>query len=274
MSSPVSPDADVPEHQPDQHGPFYLPQTGGLPQTGRTAPLPTADEAWPGRSPGRPGSNQAPLGQEKEQERESKHSRRAGSGTGGGGRGRRSWIWSVLAFVVAAGVIGAAAFHIFGPGSSEESTVTWAVDGCAGPDTAPEDAGSETADYHPLTCDDPDATVTVLDIQDAVQVGQVHCPAGTDVIFQKEGQAGGRTQAVCARNLSDDHPGDPGMGGGQLMVGDCVDDAGRELTCSSDGTREVVALLIGGDECPEGAADQIDLGFDAQRSYETICLGG
>ena len=193
------------------------------------------------------------------------------------GHRRRDRIWSVVALVVAAGAIGMVTFHFFGPDRSQETAATWMVDACAGPEPTsgevgmPKDAGS--VDYRPLTCDDPAATVTVLDIQDAVQVGQVHCPAGTDLVFQKVGQAGGRTQAVCARNLSDDHPGDPGMGGGQLMAGDCVDDAGTELACSSDGARTVLVLVIGGDDCPEGTDDQIDLGFDAQRSYDTICLG-
>jgi hypothetical protein len=178
-----------------------------------------------------------------------------------------------VAFLVAAAVIAATGFYFFGPDGDEEPTAIWAVDSCAGPDPSAQDIGAATDTYRPLTCDDSEATVTVLDIQDAVSVGQVHCPAGTDLVFQKEGEAGGETQAVCARNLSDDHPGDPGMGGGQLVAGDCVNGDGGEVACSADGARKVNGLTVGGAECPENTADQLELGFDPQRSYETICLG-
>lgn len=186
---------------------------------------------------------------------------------------RRDWIWSVVAFVVAAGVITAVALHFFGPDGSDEDGAAWAVNACAGPDPTGGDPTNETDAYRPVLCDDPDATVTILDIQDAVRVEQVHCPAGTDVVFQKDGQAGGNTQAVCARNLSDDHPGEPGNGGGQLVTGDCVDETGGELACSSDGARKVTGLIVGGNECPDGTKDELELGSGAARGYETICLG-
>lgn len=279
MPSPVSPDAGVPEHQPDQRRQFPSGQfqsgqfpsgqfpsrqspPGQFPQ-GRPQPdpFPTRSGATPtAPAPGRPATH--PTG---------------GRGEGGtgprGNAGRRDWIWSVVAFVVAAAVITAVGFHFFGPDSSEEPTAVWAVDSCAGPDPSAEDVGAATDTYRPLPCDDPEATVTVLDIQDAVSVGQVHCPAGADVVFQKDGQAGGETQAVCARNLSDDHPGDPGMGGGQLVTGDCVNGDGGEVACSADDARKVTGLMVGGGTCPDGTADELELGFDAQRSYETICLG-
>jgi hypothetical protein len=184
---------------------------------------------------------------------------------------RRDWIWSVVAFVVAAGVITAVALYFFGP-DGEESGARWAVNACAGPDPTGGDPTYETDAYRPVLCNDPEATVTILDIQDAVRVEQVHCPAGTDVVFQKDGQAGGNTQAVCARNLSDDHPGDPGNGGGQLLTGDCVSKNGSELACSADGARKVTGLILGDSECPDGTKDALKLGFDAARSYETICL--
>ncbi|MFD2797167.1 hypothetical protein ACFS27_26655 [Promicromonospora vindobonensis] len=242
MPYPVSPDAGVPEHQPARPG-------SGQFATRSQSPQP------PG--PQRPAAD------------------RARSGEGGGRRtgGRRDWIWSLVAFLVAAGVIGAVGVHFFGPDATEETTAVWAVDACAGPDPTAKDAGAATDTYRPLTCDDAEATVTVLDIQDAVSVGQAHCPTGTDLVFQKDGKAGGVTQAVCARNLSDDHPGDPGMGGGQLVIGDCVNEDGQEAKCSAEDTRKVAGLTIGGSKCPDGTSDRLELGFDAQRSYETICLG-
>lgn len=273
MSYPVSPDAGVPEHQPERRGSGQF-QPTGRPQPGpfRTNQPPPGSAAAgsprSGQIPTRSGAHRMPPGLG---EPPAEHAR--DDGDGGRRNGRRDWIWSVVAFLVAAGVIGAVGFHFFGPDANEEATALWAVDACAGPDPTAADAGAATDTYRPLACDDAEATVTVLDIQDAVSVGQAHCPTGTDVIFQKDGQAGGVTQAVCARNLSDDHPGDPGMGGGQLVSGDCVDGDGRETKCGEDGTREVVGLTIGGSKCPEGTADKIELGFDPQRSYETICLG-
>ncbi|MEU4364402.1 hypothetical protein [Promicromonospora sp. NPDC023987] len=274
MPYPVSPDAGVPEHQPDRTASGQF-QPGGQPQPG---PFRT-NQPSPGPAPaGRPQSGQfATRSQSRQLPPDTgRHAADHARNDDGGGRrktgGRRDWIWSVVAFLVAAGVIGAVGIYFFGPDASEESTAIWAVDACAGPDPSAEDTGAATDTYRPLACDDAAATVTVLDIQDAVSVGQAHCPTGTDVVFQKDGQAGGVTQAVCARNLSDDHPGDPGMGGGQLVTGDCVTEEGREAKCGSKGTREVVGLTIGGSKCPDGTADRIELGFDAQRSYETICL--
>ncbi|MFD2026378.1 hypothetical protein [Promicromonospora aerolata] len=273
MPYPVSPDAGVPEHQPDRHrsgqfqptgqpqsGPFRTSQPGqagsGRPRSGQLA-------TGPGPRPLPPGPGRPPA-----------ETTRASGGGNGGRRNtsRRDWIWSAVAFLIAAGVIGAVGFHFFGPDAAEESTATWAIDACAGPDPTAAEAGAPSDTHRPLPCDDAEATVTVLDIQDAVSVGQAHCPTGTDLVFQKDGQAGGVTQVVCARNLSDDHPGDPGMGGGQLVTGDCVTEDGREAKCSSDGTRTVSGLTVGGSKCPQGTADRIELGFDAQRGYETVCL--
>ncbi|PUB29888.1 hypothetical protein C8K30_102265 [Promicromonospora sp. AC04] len=328
MPSPVSPDAGVPEHQPDPYRQNRRPQTGGQPRqvpngppqngarpqsgqfpTGPARPgqlqsgpqsgqFPTGRQSGQFPTTGRPGTGQFPTGGQPQsgpfrpaQPSSGQFPTRSGAnpmppdpnrrpaGFSGGGRGggrstgRRDWIWSVVAFLVAAGVIVAVAVHFFGPDSGDEETAaTWAVDACAGPDSTGGDTEAEGGTYRPLLCDDPDATVTILDIQDAVSVEQLHCPAGTDVVFQKDGQAGGETQAVCARNLSEDHPGDPGMGGGQLMTGDCVDKDGAELACSSDGAHKVTGLIVGTAKCPEGSSDKLELGFDAARSYETICL--
>ncbi|MCP2282493.1 hypothetical protein APR04_001391 [Promicromonospora umidemergens] len=275
MPYPVSPDAGVPEHQPDRPASGQF-QPGGQPQPGpfrtnQPQPRPApADHPRSGQFATRAQSRHLPPGPGRPA---ADPSRSDDDGKGRRTGGRRDWIWSVVAFLVAAGVIGGVGFHFFGPDATEESTASWAVDACAGPDPTAADAGAATDTYRPLACDDAEATVTVLDIQDAVSIGQAHCPTGTDIVFQKDGHAGGATQAVCARNLSDDHPGDPGMGGGQLMTGDCVTEDGREAKCSSKDTREVVGLTIGTSKCPDGTADRIKLGFDAQRSYETICLG-
>ncbi|WP_189669419.1 hypothetical protein [Promicromonospora soli] len=270
MPSPVSPDAGVPEHQPDPHRQSHRPQSGqfqsGQFQSGQFQ----ASRPRSGQLPTRSGANPLPPVPPREPARDDGR----GRGRDGGRTTKRDWIWSVVAFLVAAGVITAVALHFFGPDGAEDAGATWAVNACAGPEPTGGDATNETEAYRPLPCDDPDATVTILDIQDAVRVEQVHCPAGADIVFQKDGQAGGNTQAVCARNLSDDHPGDPGNGGGQLVTGDCVDEDGTEVACSSNGARKVTGLIVGSSECPDGTKDKLELGFDAARSYETICLGG
>ena len=258
MPSPVSPDAGAPEHQPDQHRQSHRPQSGQF-QSGQFR----SGQFQSGQFPTRSGANPLPPVPPRESARDD------GKGRGG----KRDRIWSVVAFLVAAGVIAAVALYFFGPDAGEDDGATWAVNACAGVDPAGGDTTNEADAYRPLPCDDPDATVTVLDIQDAVRVEQAHCPAGADIVFQKDGQAGGNTQAVCARNLSDDHPGDPGNGGGQLVTGDCVDGDGTELACSTDGARKVTRLIAGTGKCPDGTKDKLDLGFDAARSYETICLG-
>jgi hypothetical protein len=286
MPSPVSPDAGVPEHQPDQRRQTSRPRTSALPRLTPNRPPQNGDRPQNGE---RPRSGPFPSAQFQSGQFATTRAdaepppglRRPADAPGGGGgkqgdgrrsAGRRDWIWSVVAFVVAAGVIAAVGFYFFGPDNGEEPTIAWAVDSCAGPDPTAKDTGAATDTYRPLACGDNEATVTILDIQDAVRVEQVHCPAGTDVVFQKDGQAGGDTQAVCARNLSDDHPGDPGMGGGQLLAGDCVDGDGREVACSADDARKVSGLMVAGGQCPQGTADKLELGFDPGRSYETICL--
>ncbi|MFE7508859.1 hypothetical protein [Promicromonospora sp. NPDC057488] len=263
MPSPVSPDAGVPEHQPDPRSRQAQPGRRSV----QFEPVQRSGGFQPrtGQFPARPAAEPAPSAPEQ----------RPGGSGGGERRGgtRRDKIWSVVAFLVAAGVIIAVGIHFFGPDSAdEEVAASWAVDSCAGPNPSPEATEGAKA-YLPLLCDDPEATVTILDIQDAVSVDQLHCPDGTDVVFQKDGQAGGDTQAVCARNLSDDHPGDPGNGGGQLVTGDCVDSKGAELACASKGAHKVTGLIVSGVECPEGTTDKLELGFDASRSFETVCLG-
>lgn len=268
MPYPVSPDAPSPEHQPGprRRSVQFEPTGQQRPGPFRTNDSQPGPAGTGGPQPGQPGQHAADGTTAADQKK--------GSGAGKKPSSRRDWIWSVVAFVVAAGIIGAVGFYFFGPDSAEATATPWTIEGCAGPEPSAADTGSTAAAYRPLSCDDAEATVTVLDIQDAVSVGQLHCPAGTDVVFQKDGHAGGVTQAVCARNLSDDHPGDPGMGGGQLLPNDCVNGQGGEVPCSADGANKVVSLVVGDGTCPENATDKIELGFDPERSYATICLGG
>lgn len=266
MPFPVSPDAGVPEHQPEQHPQTGRPGTSGEPR--RTPGDPFQPGPFqPGPPTARPGVTSAAPGSGRPRQD------LAAAGGSDHSTARRNRIWSAVALLVAAAVIAVVGFSLFGPDSSDEPTAVWAVDACAGPDAAATGAGAATGAFRPLPCTDPGATVTVLSIQDAVSVEQVHCAAGTDIVFQKDGNAGGETQVVCARNLSGDHPGDPGKGGGQLLTGDCVNGAGDEVACATEGARKVAGLLMGESRCPDGTADRIELGFNPERSYETVCLG-
>ncbi|MFB8024338.1 MULTISPECIES: hypothetical protein [unclassified Streptomyces] len=158
-----------------------------------------------------------------------------------------------------------------GGGGSHEAK-DWKVGDCAGPDT------SESKDgFQPLDCDDPKATIKALQVKDGEMfAGAVECPAGTDEIisvkvsFGGDASAGLPSKTICGRNLSGDHPGDAGAGGGQLVVGDCVDDQAKEVACASGGNK-VLALAKTAEECPAAADNPIELFPSPGRPYDAIC---
>ncbi|MEJ8643836.1 hypothetical protein WKI68_25655 [Streptomyces sp. MS1.HAVA.3] len=63
------------------------------------------------------------------------------------------------------------------------------------------------------------------------------------------------TNTVCGRNLSNDHPGDAGAGGVQLVKGDCVTDQAKEVACGGSGAQKVLGLVKTESECPSGTTD-------------------
>ncbi|MFC8224644.1 hypothetical protein [Streptomyces sp. NPDC057287] len=158
-------------------------------------------------------------------------------------------------------------------GGSNQDAKDWKVGDCAGPDT------SESKDgFQALDCDDPKATIKALEIKDGeIFAGAVECPAGTDEIisvkvsFGGDASAGLPSKTVCGRNLSGDHPGDAGAGGGQLVVGDCVDDQAKEVACASGGGNKVLALAKTAEECPAAADNPIELFPSPGRPYDAIC---
>ncbi|GAA2953463.1 hypothetical protein ACYCCF_10520 [Streptomyces argenteolus] len=161
--------------------------------------------------------------------------------------------------------------------SGSQEAKEWAVGDCAGPDTSKSEDG-----YQALDCDDPKATLKALEIQDGAMFAQsVQCPAGTDEIISVKISFGGGdastsgipSKTVCGRNLSGEHPGDAGAGGGQLVVGDCVDDQAKEIACAgaSGAVNKVLALTKTAEECPSEAKDPIDLFPSPGRPYDTIC---
>ncbi|WP_413754252.1 hypothetical protein NRF20_41500 [Streptomyces sp. R-74717] len=75
------------------------------------------------------------------------------------------------------------------------------------------------------------------------------------------------SKTICGRNLSGDHPGDAGAGGGQLVKGDCMDDSAEEVPCGGgSGVSKVLGLTKTAEECPSG----MDLFPSPGRRYDTI----
>ncbi|MFI9629204.1 hypothetical protein [Streptomyces sp. NPDC052042] len=152
----------------------------------------------------------------------------------------------------------------------------WKVGDCAGPDT------KESKDaFQALDCDDPQATIKALEIKDgAIFANSIQCPAGTDVIISvkisfgsSKSATGIPSKTVCGRNLSGDHPGDAGAGGGQLVKGDCVNEEAKEVPCGSGGSGvfKVLDLTKTSKECPSGTDNPIELFPSPGRPYNAIC---
>ena len=159
-------------------------------------------------------------------------------------------------------------------GNGSQKSRDWKVGDCAGPDTSQSKDG-----FQGLDCDDPKATIKALAVKDGeIFAGAVECPAGTDEIISVKVSFGGNaatsgipSKTICGRNLSGDHPGDAGAGGGQLVVGDCVDDQAKEVACASGGGNKVLALTKTAEECPAEADNPIELFPSPGRPYDAIC---
>ncbi|GAA3045366.1 hypothetical protein GCM10017562_03300 [Streptomyces roseofulvus] len=81
---------------------------------------------------------------------------------------------------------------------------------------------------------------------------------------------------VCARDLSGAHPGDPGRGGGEVVVGDCLTATGAETLCSSKKpapARKVLAIAGTRAECPAATIDVQPLVRPLGRAYDVGCTG-
>ncbi|WP_254711574.1 hypothetical protein [Streptomyces sp. TRM64462] len=155
---------------------------------------------------------------------------------------------------------------------------SWEVGDCGGPD--PDDRPDG---YRAFACDDPGATFKALEVQSASILPQsIQCPAGTDLIIQVKVSFGGDAKSggipsktVCGRNLSGDHPGDAGAGGGQLVKGDCVTSTAREVPCASGGSEafKVLDLVKEKEQCPAGTTEPMELTIGIGRPYDVICGG-
>ncbi|MFJ4779268.1 hypothetical protein [Streptomyces sp. NPDC088762] len=164
------------------------------------------------------------------------------------------------------------------PESSSDTSSSWKVGDCGGPDPDNKPDG-----YRPQKCSATGATFKAIDIKDASMFpGAIQCPAGTDLMIQvsisygSSKKGGIPTNTVCGRNLSGEHPGDAGAGGGQLVQGDCIDSQAQEVPCASagKGTYKVLGLTKTEDECPAGTNEPMKLTIAIGRPYDVICAKG
>lgn len=157
---------------------------------------------------------------------------------------------------------------------------SWEVGDCGGPDPENKPDG-----YRAFDCDDEGATFKALEIKSAsILPNAIQCPAGTDLIIQVSrvfGSGGDKkssgipTNTVCGRNLSDDHPGDAGAGGGQLVKGDCITPTAKEIACAEAGSDalKVLDLVKEKEECPAATTEPMQLMMAMGRPYDVICGG-
>ena len=148
--------------------------------------------------------------------------------------------------------------------------------GCAVPLT-----DDEPTDYVGVRCDDPAATLFILDVVRPVEPpGRPSCPFGTDFLIElysppisevteepaedgEEPEEPVVDRILCARALYPPHPGDPGAGGGQVVAGDCVavtdDETVTETPCDGSGDHpaemKILAVVNHPDKCPDGTVE-------------------
>ncbi|CAM5472999.1 hypothetical protein ACFYUM_29895 [Streptomyces fimicarius] len=198
---------------------------------------------------------------------------------------------SIVVLAVILG-LGYGASKIFGDDSSTSKSSSssssasdgkggsWEIGDCGGPDPENKPDG-----YRAYDCDESGATFKALELKPAsFMPDSIQCPAGTDLIIQVsrvfgsgDGKKGGGipTHTVCGRNLSDDHPGDAGAGGGQLVEGDCISATAKEITCASAGAEDfkVLGLVKDKKECPAATTEPMQLMMAIGRPYDVICGG-
>ncbi|MFI6683948.1 hypothetical protein [Streptomyces sp. NPDC050485] len=161
--------------------------------------------------------------------------------------------------------------------SASHDSGQWNVGDCGGPDPADAPNG-----YKAFGCGDSGATFKALAVESAsILPDAIQCPAGTDLIIQvsvsygsSKSKGGGiPTKTVCGRNLSGNHPGDPGAGGGQLVKGDCVTSTAKEVPCASSGAAayKVLDLVKEASQCPAGTTEPMRLTMAIGRPYDVIC---
>lgn len=146
------------------------------------------------------------------------------------------------------------------------------VGDCLGPD--PDDAEK----FVQRDCGDPRANVKIIEMIGPSFMpfaGEPNCPGGTDAMVEArqgpvhDGRIGVLSQPStwCLRNLRPPHPGDPGMGGGQLRVDDCfvIATSGsiNEEACAGGTTPpkyRLVDVVSMAADCPPSGTEPIRVG--------------
>lgn len=141
------------------------------------------------------------------------------------------------------------------------------VGDCLGPDPKDENR------YIPQECDKADATVEIIGTEARLLSASPKCPPGTDALVDAkqgivlEGEIVGPPETWCLRNLQPPHPGDLGMGGGQLLPEECfsLSSAGEiiEIPCAEAGEGGTQYRLLDivrfSSECPPGTTEELEL---------------
>lgn len=139
------------------------------------------------------------------------------------------------------------------PSTSVEDQTTTTTAGAQAPavgECAVLDVAPEPDEYIQVPCDAPTAAVQLSQVVPSPAPPGSHCPQGTDTVAQVTADTSvGRAapELWCLRNVAAPHPGDPGGGGGELVVGDCLGAApsGQSIEVPCDGTGLPPEYLVG-----------------------------
>jgi hypothetical protein len=115
--------------------------------------------------------------------------------------------------------------------------------------------------WHEVPCTAPEAQARVTKVSQAQGnqrfMSRPDCPPRTDLALSQPGTSS--LGYFCARNLKPPHPGDPGMGGGTIDVGDCLHTEGAaidEVPCDGSGDKPQYKIRqITSTPCPKDRAN-------------------
>jgi hypothetical protein len=134
--------------------------------------------------------------------------------------------------------------------------------------------------YAPAACSDPRAfsRIIAFGTPQPGNPAEATCPDNSDGDYLPDNG----DRMVCTRNLRPPHPGDPGGGGGAVVVGDCVavsSSDGNEVTndevseqpCDPGGWfAQVLARVDAPDQCPPVTVSRVSLADG--RKGPVLCL--
>ncbi|MEU3611972.1 hypothetical protein ABZ725_06590 [Streptomyces sp. NPDC006872] len=154
-----------------------------------------------------------------------------------------------------------------------DDNVLMAKDDCYGPPT-----GDQQGQVVEMPCEDPDAIGKVLKrVEEEIGMGSyADCPDATDDVLGITGEpgweiAGSRDYVkyasgvgyACVRNLRAPHPGEPGGGGMDIDIGDCVE--------ASDTGEKYEEVPCEGEVVPDGkVVDMTDADGRCPRTDDTV----